>query len=166
MLIYPIDIAELTSERELKYFGRSRVRRILLRIHLDGDVARFAPTSQIETWTVVMVLGQCCVWKTSVTISTTLDTSSLTRAYAWISWRIPFNVSTGRNAVVKVIIRKDRSHVSVPGPAKSAFVFDMKRTVGFCDVAVMNVDAIFVGECGIGALPGSDTSTAASELNL
>ena len=45
-------------------------------------------------------------------------------------------------------------------------MFDVKRAVGFGDVAIVDVDSIFVDKGGGGALPGSDASTTASQLDL
>lgn len=76
--------------------------------------------------------------------------------------RLPFNIPSGQNARVKVAVHVDGPVRIVPWPAEGTFTHNLSlgRPVVGDDLGRVNVDAIFVGEGGVGALPcGDATST-------
>ena len=56
----------------------------------------------------------------------------------------------------------------VPGPAQRAGAYDTGRDGGVCgaNVAVDDVNAVFVGECCVCAFPGGDAAAAAAEEDV
>ena len=68
-LIDPSYIAKLARERILKYLCRGRIRCVLFRRELDGDIPCFQTASEVETWTVVFVLSHSGVCLKSASLS-------------------------------------------------------------------------------------------------
>ena len=66
--------------------------------------------------------------------------------------RAPVDVARGQDAVVQVAAGEYASMLGVPRPAKGALVGDGQRIVGGDDLAVVDVDAVFVLVCGVGSL--------------
>ena len=102
----------------------------------------------------------------SVTAPSSIHLLDLTRAYSRISWRIPLNVPAGYDAIVEIVICEDRPHFGIPRPTKRTFVLDVKRIIRFGNVAIMDIHSILVGKSCVCALPSSDATTTASQLDL
>lgn len=89
----------------------------------------------------------------------------LTLVDPWVT-DVPFDVTAGTNAIIKIALSKDRSVLSVPWSAESAFSFDIQGRVGFLHITVVDIDAIFVFECGICALPCRNATAAAAKSDI
>ena len=164
ILINPTNIAELPRKRILKYLLWSRIWCILLRSHLNGDIACCSSAGQIEAWTVVVVFGHCCVcYVSAITHASWYCTIRLTDAHSGIS-RVPLDVPTRPDAIIQIIERKYRPHQRIPWSAQRTLVLDVQRAIRLCHMAIMDINAIFVHESRIRAFPGRDASTTPAKL--
>ena len=74
---------------------------------------------------------------------------------------MPLHVAARVDAIIKIAKGEDAAMLGIPWSTEIALARDVERAVGFLDNTVVNVDAVFVLECGVGALPGSDASATA-----
>ena len=89
----------------------------------------------------------------------------LTLVDSWVT-DVPFNVAARTNAIIKIALSKDRSVLSVPWSAESAFSFDIQGRVGFLHITVVDIDAIFVLEGGVRAFPCCNAAAAAAKSDV
>jgi len=106
------------------------------------------------------VYERLAVWS-----SREIESFLLTRVHPRVR-STPLDVAARPDAIIKVVVRKDGSHLSIPWSTQSTLVGDVQRAVGLRDMTVVDVDAIFVLKSGVAALPRCDASTAAPELDL
>lgn len=76
-------------------------------------------------------------------------------------FRLPLHVTAGINTIIKIAEGEDAAMLGIPWSTEVALARNVEGTVGFLDRAIVDVDAIFVLECSIGTLPGSDASATA-----
>lgn len=78
---------------------------------------------------------------------------------------LPLDISSGQDASVEVAVHEDGPHRVVPGPAQGAGALDLGLggpIVGE-DLGRVDIHAVFVGERGVGTLPGCDATAAMAE---
>lgn len=77
--------------------------------------------------------------------------------------RAPRNVPARPDAIIEIRIREDRAVLRVPRAPERALPDDRERGVCLLDDAVVDVDAVRVGEGRVGALPRGDAAAAGAQ---
>lgn len=143
--INPPRIPKLTRERKLKHLFQRAVRRILLVRHLNRNIRRRRPSTSIEPWSKILILGHRSI-NTNPRIRFT-----------------PLNIPTRPNTIIQVRVCENATVQRIPGPTQSAFAHDGEGGVCGEGGRVVDINAIVVRKGSVCAFPGGDAAAAAAE---
>jgi len=144
MSINPSRIPEFSRERILKHLIQRRIRLILLLVHDNANIT-CQSRSLIPPRPVVLVLRHGGI-----------------EVHPWIR-STPFDVPVGLNRIIKITVCEDGTMLSVPRAAQCALAGYGEGRIGFLDVGVVDVDAVFVDKGCVAALPCCDAAAAVTK---
>ena len=78
----------------------------------------------------------------------------------------PLSVTAGTDTIVQIVEGEDRPVLGIPRPAERAFLFYVKSVIRLCDVRLGDIDTILVLKRRVCTLPGCDTATATTQLDI